>query len=161
MRLKDNVAIITGATRGIGAAFAVGFAKEGARIVIGDLADAADTVKRVEEAGSEAIPVKTDVSNEGDCFALVKAAMERFGRIDVLINNAGIFATVVLKPFTELSSEEFKRVVVINTSGTFHCVKAVFPHMKEKGAARSSISHRLQSSKGFPVCPITSRPRVG
>lgn len=86
MRLKDDVAIITGAARGIGAAFAAGFAREGAKIVIGDMADGSKTVKKLEEAGSEAIYVRTDVNNEAQCFALAKAAADRFGKIDILIN---------------------------------------------------------------------------
>jgi NAD(P)-dependent dehydrogenase (short-subunit alcohol dehydrogenase family) len=152
MRLKDKVAIITGAARGIGAAFAVGFAKEGGQIVIGDLSDAADTVRKVEEAGSQAIFVKTDVSNETDCMALAQSAVDRFGKIDVLINNAGVFANIVLKPFIELSSEEFKRVVEINTSGVFHCTKAVFPYMKEKGGAIVNISS-ASIIEGVPGMP--------
>jgi NAD(P)-dependent dehydrogenase (short-subunit alcohol dehydrogenase family) len=152
MRLRDNVAVITGAAQGIGAAFAVGFAKEGARIVIGDVADGARTVKKVEETGGQAIFVKTDVGSEAECFALARAAVERFGRIDVLINNAAVFASIVLKPFTELSSEEFKRVVEINTSGVFHCVKAVFPHMKGKGGKIINISS-ASIIEGVPGMP--------
>jgi NAD(P)-dependent dehydrogenase (short-subunit alcohol dehydrogenase family) len=152
MRLKDRVAIITGAARGIGAAFAVGFASEGARIVVGDVTDGASTVKRVEAAGSQAIFVKTDVSNEGECFALARAAAEHFGKIDILINNAGIFGSIVLKPFTELSSEEFKRVVDVNTSGVFHCTKAVFPYMKEKGGKIINISS-ASIIEGVPGMP--------
>lgn len=152
MRLKDKVAIITGGARGIGAAFAVGFSREGARIVIGDVSDATATLQKVEEAGSQGIFVKTDVGIESDCMALARAAAERFGGIDVLINNAGIFATIVLKPFTELTSEEFKRVVEINTSGVFHCTKAVFPHMKEKGGAIINISS-ASIIEGVPGMP--------
>jgi NAD(P)-dependent dehydrogenase (short-subunit alcohol dehydrogenase family) len=152
MRLKDKVAIITGGARGIGAAFAVGFAREGARIVIGDVSNATATLQKVEEAGSRATFVKTDVSIEGDCAALARAAVERFGGIDVLINNAGVFANIVLKPFTELTSEEFKRVVEINTSGVFHCTKAVFPYMKEKGGAIINISS-ASIIEGVPGMP--------
>ena len=152
MRLKDKVAIITGAGRGIGAAFAVGFAKEGARIVIGDIADASNTVKRVEKEGSQAIFVKTDVNNESDCIALTKKAFDRFGAIDILINNAAVFGNIVLKPFFELSSEEFKRVVEINTSGAFHCIKAVFPYMKDKGGKIINMSS-ASIIEGVPGMP--------
>ena len=74
MRLKDKIAIITGASQGIGAAFAAGFAKEGAKIVIADISDGAKTVKKVADAGSEALFVKTDVSKEPECMAMAKAA---------------------------------------------------------------------------------------
>lgn len=152
MRLKNKVAIITGAARGIGAALAVGFAKEGAKIVIGDVAYASDTIKRVEKEGSEAIYVKTDVSDEAQCMALAKAAFDRFRAIDILINNAGVFANIILRPFTEVTSEEFKRVVEINTSGAFHCIKAVFPYMKDKGGKIINLSS-ASIIEGVPGMP--------
>ena len=133
MRLKDKVAIITGSARGIGAAFAVGFAKEGAKIVIGDILDGKKTVDAVKKAGSEALFLKTDVSKQDQCNALAKAAKDRFGSIDILINNAGIVEDIILQPFTELTTEEWMRVVGVNTLGPFHCTKAVFPYMKDKG----------------------------
>jgi NAD(P)-dependent dehydrogenase (short-subunit alcohol dehydrogenase family) len=152
MRLRNKVAIITGATQGIGAAVAVGFAKEGARITIGDIADAENTVKRVEKEGSQAIYIKTDVNNEAQCIALAKAAFDRFGTIDILINNAAVFGSIILKPFTELTSEEFKRVIEINTSGAFHCIKAVFPYMKDKGGKIINISS-ASIIEGVPGMP--------
>jgi NAD(P)-dependent dehydrogenase (short-subunit alcohol dehydrogenase family) len=152
MRLKDNVAVITGAAQGIGAAFALGFAKEGARIVIGDISDGANTVEKVNQVGGEAVFVKTDVNNEAECIALAKAAVERFGRIDILINNAAIFGSIVLKPFIEVSSEEYKKVIEVNTSGAFHCMKAVFPYMKGKGGKIINISSAsiLEGIPGMP-----------
>ncbi|MBN1103121.1 MAG: SDR family oxidoreductase [Deltaproteobacteria bacterium] len=152
MKLKDKVAAITGAAQGIGAAFAAGFAREGAKIVIGDIADASHTVKRVEKEGSQAIYVKTDVNQEQDCIAMMKAGADRFGAIDILINNAAVFGNIVLKPFTEISSEEYKRVIEINTSGAFHCIKAVFPHMKGRGGKIINISSAsiLEGVPGMP-----------
>ncbi len=152
MRLKNKVAIITGAAQGIGAAFAIGFAKEGAKIVIADIADGGNTVHRVKKEGGEAIYIKTNVSNEADCLAMAKTAFNRFGSIDILINNAAIFGSIVLKPFTELASEEFKRVVEINTSGAFHCTKAVFPYMKERGGKIINISS-ASIIEGVPGMP--------
>jgi NAD(P)-dependent dehydrogenase (short-subunit alcohol dehydrogenase family) len=152
MRLKNKIAIITGGARGIGAAFAVGFAKEGARVVIGDIADAGNTIARVEKEGSEAISVKTDVRDEVQCFALAKAAFDRFGAIDILVNNAAVFGSIILKPLTEITSEEFKRVVEINTSGAFHCIKAVFPYMKNKGGKIINISS-ASIIEGVPGMP--------
>jgi NAD(P)-dependent dehydrogenase (short-subunit alcohol dehydrogenase family) len=152
MRLKDKVAIITGSAQGIGAAFAKGLAQEGAKIVVADIADGADTVKAVEKAGGQAIYVKTDVNNEAECFAMAKAAADRFGTIDVLINNAAMFGTIVLKPFTEVTSEEYKRVIEVNTSGAFHCIKAVFPYMKDKGGKVINLSSAsiLEGVPGMP-----------
>jgi NAD(P)-dependent dehydrogenase (short-subunit alcohol dehydrogenase family) len=151
-RLKGNVAIITGATRGIGAAFAAGFAAEGAKIAIGDITDAGNTIEKIRNSGGEAIYVKTDVNDEAQCLALAKTSFEKFGRIDILINNAAIFGAVVLKPFMDLSSEDFKKVLEVNVSGAFHCIKAVFPYMKDKGGKIINISSAsiLEGVPGMP-----------
>jgi NAD(P)-dependent dehydrogenase (short-subunit alcohol dehydrogenase family) len=133
MRLKDKVAIITGSAQGIGAAFAVGYAKEGARIVIGDILDGKETVRAVEKAGSEAIYLKTDVTKQDECNAMAKAAVDRFGAIDILINNAAMFGNLIQKSFMEITTEEWNKVMAVNMGGPFHCTKAVFPYMKEKG----------------------------
>lgn len=152
MRLKNRVAIITGAAQGIGAAFAVGFAEEGAKIVVADIGDGSKTVQRVKEAGSDAVYVKTDVSQEEACKAMAKTAFDTFGAIDILINNAAIFGTIVLKPFTEVTSEEYKHVIEVNTSGAFHCIKAVFPYMKDKGGKIVNMSSAsiLEGVPGMP-----------
>lgn len=152
MRLKEKVAIITGGARGLGAAFALGFAKEGARVGIGDILDGSNVVNRIHNIGGEAIFVKTDVNDESQCFNLAEVVARRFGRIDILINNAAIFASIVLRPFTEISSDEFKRVMEVNTSGAFHCIKAVFPYMKERGGSIINISSAsiLEGVPGMP-----------
>ena len=90
MRLKDKVTIITGAAQGIGAAFATGYAKEGSKVVIADIVDGNNTVADVVKAGSEAIFVKTDVTQQDQCDAMVKAAVDRFGTVDILVNNAAL-----------------------------------------------------------------------
>jgi len=150
MRLKDKVAVITGAARGIGAAFAKGFAKEGAKVVIGDIRDGSNTVKAIEKAGGIALYVKTDVREQDQCNALAKAAVDKFGSLDILINNAGILVT--LKPFMEVSTEEWKDIMDTNTLGPFHCTKAVFPYMKEKGGKIINISSAsiFEGVPGFP-----------
>jgi len=152
MRLKDRVAIVTGAAPGIGAALAVGLAEQGARIVIGDVSDGSDTVRRVEQAGSQALFVRTDVNQEAECLALAEAAVDRFGGIDILINNAAVFADIILRPFMEISSQEYKRVMEINTSGVFHCIKAVFPYMKDKGGKIINVSS-ASIVEGVPGMP--------
>jgi NAD(P)-dependent dehydrogenase (short-subunit alcohol dehydrogenase family) len=131
MRLKDKVAIVTGAARGIGAALAIGFGKEGAKVVIGDIRDGKATVSAIEKAGGQALYVKTDVTKQDQCNAMAKAAVDRFGGIDILVNNAGILVTI--KPFMEVTTEEWREVMDTNTLGPFHCTKAVFPYMKGKG----------------------------
>jgi len=138
MRLKGKVAIVTGAARGLGAAFAAGFAKEGAKIVIGDVRDGQKTVDTVEKAGSQAIYIKTDVRDQNQCNALAKAAVDKFGSIDILLNNAGVLVTI--KPFWEVTTEEWREVMDTNTLGPFHCTKAVFPYMKDKGGKIINIA---------------------
>jgi len=152
MKLENKVAVITGGAQGIGAAFALGFAKEGAKIVIADIMDGKDAVKAVEKAGSEAIYVKTDVTSQEACDALAKAAMDRFGSIDILVNNAAIFGDVVMKPFTELTDEEWDRLMAVNVKGPFHCCKAVFPYMKGKGGKIINMSS-ASFMEGVPFMP--------
>jgi NAD(P)-dependent dehydrogenase (short-subunit alcohol dehydrogenase family) len=135
MRLKGKVSIITGAAdpEGIGAAIAVRYAKEGAKVVIADILDGGEVVKILEKEGGEAIFMKTDVTKQEACDAMAKAAVDRFGSIDILVNNAAFYGDLVIKPFTEITTEEWNRVMEVNTTGPFHCLKAVFPYMKEKG----------------------------
>lgn len=133
MRLKDKVVIITGAAQGIGEAFALGYAKEGAKIVVADILDGKNTVDAIDRSGGQAIYIRTDVTKQEQCNAMARAAFDRFGSIDILVNNAAIFGDVILKPFMEVTTEEWNRLMEVNTTGTFHCIKAVFPYMKEKG----------------------------
>lgn len=152
MKLKDKVAIITGAAQGIGASFAVGYAKEGARIVIADILDGNEAVKAVEKAGSEAIYVKTDVTKQDECDAMAKATIDRFGSINILVNNAAIFGNLTLRPFMEIPTEEYNQVMQVNATGPFHCIKAVFPYMKEKGGKIINISS-ASIFEGVPGMP--------
>jgi NAD(P)-dependent dehydrogenase (short-subunit alcohol dehydrogenase family) len=151
-RLDGKIAIVTGSAQGIGRAYALGLAREGARIVIADVLDGQEAVDAVKEVGSEAIFVKTDVTDQAQCDAMAKAAFDRFGSVDVLINNAAIFGNVVLKPFMEYTSEEFRKVMDVNVLGQFHCMKAVFPFMKENGGKIINIgSSSIQ--EGVPGMP--------
>jgi len=136
MILKDKVAIITGSAGGIGRAYALGYAKEGAKLVISDINDGAETVALVEKDGGEAIFVKCDIAKQEDCDALAKAAADRFGGIDILVNNAAMFGGLILRPFTEIGTEEWNKLMSINTTGPFHGVKAVFPYMKDGGGGK-------------------------
>ena len=152
MRLRDKVAIITGAAQGIGAIFAAGFAKEGARIVIADILDGKEVTKAIEKSGGEAIFIKTDVTKQNECDALAKAASDRFGSIDILINNAAIFGDLVTGPFMEISDEEWRRVMDVNAGGPFRCTKAVFPYMKDKGGKIINVSSAI-IFEGMPGLP--------
>jgi NAD(P)-dependent dehydrogenase (short-subunit alcohol dehydrogenase family) len=152
MMLKGRVAIITGAARGIGAAFAVGYAKEGASVIIADVVDGSDTVEAISRAGGEAIFVKTDVTQQDQCDTMAKAAADRFGGIDILVNNAALFADIIKKPFSDITTAEWNRVMEVNTAGPFHCVKAVFPFMQQKGGKIINVASSVifESAAGMP-----------
>jgi len=152
MRLKEKVAIITGAAQGIGATFAVGFAEEGARIVVADVLDGKGVAETIEKSGGEAIFVKTDVTNQNECDALAKAAADRFGSIDILVNNAAIFGDLVTRPFMEISDEEWRRVMDVNAGGPFRCTKAAFPYMKDKGGKIVNVASAI-IFEGIPGAP--------
>jgi NAD(P)-dependent dehydrogenase (short-subunit alcohol dehydrogenase family) len=136
MRLKGKVAIITGGARGLGKAYALRLAEEGARIVISDILDATGVKQEIEEKGGEALALYTDVSKEESTKEMALKTIDRFGRIDILINNAGIFATLGKKPFYEIPGEEWDQVLGINLKGTFLCCKAVYPQMKRQGKGK-------------------------
>jgi len=136
MRLKDKVVIVTGSAQGLGKTYAQALSGEGARIVIADIIDTGDAKMSIENRGGEVLALHVDVSDEGSTNEMAKRTMERFGRIDVLINNAAIFASIVKKPFYELSGQEWDDVIRVNLKGTFFCCQAVYPHMKKQGKGK-------------------------
>ncbi|SDL41361.1 NAD(P)-dependent dehydrogenase, short-chain alcohol dehydrogenase family [Modicisalibacter muralis] len=135
-RMKDKVVIITGAAQGIGATYAKALAEEGADIVIADILDGTSVVREIEAKGGKAIAIKTDVADETSAAAMATAVTQRFGRIDVLINNAAIYASLNLKPFEEIDVAEWDKVMAVNVRGPFVCAKAVVPYMKRNGYGR-------------------------
>src|SRR5258707_6501603 len=130
--LKDRVAIITGAGQGIGRVFAKSFAMAGARAVIAELNEkkAAVVAEEIMAAGGQALAVTTDVADEASIAELIEAVEDEYGRIDVLINNAGIFSTLEMRPFDQIPLEEWERVLRVNLTGPFLCARAVLPAMR-------------------------------
>jgi NAD(P)-dependent dehydrogenase (short-subunit alcohol dehydrogenase family) len=130
--LKDRVVIITGAGQGIGKVFAKAFAQCGAIPVIAERnATTGEAVaKEIEASGGRVLAVTTDVSREDSIAAVIEAVESRFGRIDVLINNAGIFSTLEMRPFDQIPVEEWERVLRVNVTGPFLCSRAVLPSMR-------------------------------
>jgi 3-oxoacyl-[acyl-carrier protein] reductase len=127
MKLKNKVAIVTGAGQGIGKEIALSLAREGAKVVVSDITDKIyDVVKEIEGLGSQALAIKTDVSNSKQTEELTKNTIDKFGRIDILVNNAGIYP---FKSFLEMKEEDWDKVLNINLKGVFNCTKAVTPMM--------------------------------
>ena len=130
--LTDRTVIVTGAATGIGQAFAVGCATQGANVVIADMSPADETVALVEKAGGKALAVKVDVADDTSTRAMAQAALDRFGRIDGLVNNAAYFREVKLTPFEELDPAIWDRIFAVNVKGVWQCCKAVMPAMRER-----------------------------
>jgi len=140
MRLKDKVAIVTGAARGLGRSFSLRLAQEGAKIVAmnivlrpKDKEDLDETVKQIKALGAEATPFVGDVSVVKDTAAMAEAAVKAFGKVDILINNAAIYDGLKRRPFYEIDPDEWDLVMKVNVKGAFLCTRAVFPYMKNQG----------------------------
>jgi NAD(P)-dependent dehydrogenase (short-subunit alcohol dehydrogenase family) len=136
MRLKEKVAIVTGGARGLGRAYALRLAKEGAKVVVADILEDGETVDAILQQGGEAIYTHTDVTDEKSAQEMARKTVEKFARIDILINNAAFFATILKRPFYEISAEEWDAVMAVNLKGPFLCSKAVFPQMKKQGKGK-------------------------
>jgi 3-oxoacyl-[acyl-carrier protein] reductase len=134
MRLQDQVAIITGGGQGLGRAFALAFAAEGARVVIAERNHerGAAVADEINAAGGVALAVATDVASETSTQAMAAAAHERWGRIDILLNNAAIFSTIKMRPFDQIPVQEWDDVMAVNVRGVWLCCKAVVPVMREQ-----------------------------
>ena len=130
--MASKTCVITGASRGIGLATALRFAREGHWIVAAarNDEDLEKTVEQVSEAGSECLAVTADLARPEDVHELIRAATARFGRVDVLVNNAGCAPLVAID---EMTTEDFERVQTLNIGGVFHATQAVWPVMKEQG----------------------------
>jgi 3-oxoacyl-[acyl-carrier protein] reductase len=136
--LAGRVVIVTGAGQGIGRAYARAFAAAGAAVSVADLnAEAAARVAAALAAdGGRASAEAVDIADAASVARMVDAVVARHGRIDVLVNNASIFSTLAMRPFTEIPLEEWDRVLRVNVTGTFLCARAVAPHMRERGWGR-------------------------
>jgi NAD(P)-dependent dehydrogenase (short-subunit alcohol dehydrogenase family) len=128
--LRGKTVVVTGAATGIGQAFALSCAGQGAHVVAADMHDASQTVAAIEQAGGKALAVKVDVADNDSTQAMAAAALARFGRIDGLINNAAYFREVKLTPFEEIGIDVWERIFAVNVKGVWQCCKAVMPAMR-------------------------------
>ncbi len=153
MQLKDKVAIITGARRGMGRTHALALAKEGAKVVVSDISleDCQKVVDEIKSAGGEGIAVKCDVAKKQEVEKMIKETLKKFGKIDILVNNAGIAS---FKPFLEMTEEEWDRTLDINLKGYFLCAQACAKEMaKQKSGVMINIASVAmgQTGIGFPT----------
>ncbi|MGB0629075.1 MAG: SDR family NAD(P)-dependent oxidoreductase [Alphaproteobacteria bacterium] len=148
-RLENRVAIITGGSQGIGAAYVRGFAAEGAKIVIADVAPADDLIGDVERAGGDALFVKTDVTDEAAVAHMVSETIAAYGRVDILVNNAALWVNIPAKPILEIDKDEWDRVLDVNINGMFLCTKAVIPQMRAQGYGKIINISSGRALKGY------------
>lgn len=135
-RLDGKVAVVTGAAQGIGAEFAKGLAMQGAKVVVAARSDATAVVNEIRELGGEAISCKVDVNDTVALQAMVEQAEAELGPIEILVNNAALFSKLALKPFTQITEDEWDEVMKVNVRGPFQCAKAVLPSMKKNGRGK-------------------------
>jgi len=150
MKFADKVAIVTGAQTGIGLAIAQRLAAEGAAVVLADLADATPQARDLQAAGARALAIQVDVADEQSVQALVERTVAEFGRVDILVNNAAIAASIQLRPFEQISVPEWRRMQDVNAMGPFLCTRAVAPHMRRQQAGRIVNITSGTAFKGAP-----------
>jgi len=148
MDLKNKVAIITGSRRGIGKAIALALAKAGANVVVSDinLDDCNKLVEEIKAINGNALAVKTDVSNPEDVSQMINLTTEKFGKVNILINNAGIY---MQKSFTDVTEQDFDRILNINLKGVFLCSKAAVPEMIKQGKGKIINIASIAGQVGF------------
>lgn len=146
---EGKVAIVTGAGSGIGRAVALHYGRGGARVVVSDVDETAgnETVQLIQKGGADAIFVPADVARPDDCEQLVRRTVERFGRLDIACNNAGIGGDAVLT--AEYAVESWQRVIDINLSGVMYCMMAQIPAMLEKGGGSIVNMASILGQAGF------------
>ena len=150
MRLQGKVAIVTGAATGIGLAIAQRLGAEGAAVVVADLKGAAAAADTLQSAGVRALAVEVDVSDEAGVAAMVERTVANFGRVDILVNNAAVAATLKLTPFEDLSVAQWQHVLNVNTMGPFLCARAVAPHLRRQRSGRIVNLTSGMAFKGSP-----------
>jgi len=140
MRLENKVAIVTGSARGMGRVFALRLAREGAKVTVCDVLDCAPVAKEIEAIGGEVLALKTDVTSEKDTAEMAQKTVDRFGRIDILVNNAAVIGAIEVKDFAKpvdkIVSADWDRILAVNIKGVFLSSKAVIPYMKKQGGGK-------------------------
>ena len=140
MQLENKVAIVTGAARGLGRAYAEALAAEGAAVVAADLNDCQDTVAAITTAGGRVVATQVDVADSQSCDAMASLAVDAFGRVDILINNAALYAGLKGARFEQLDEAQWDRVMQVNIKGTWLTSRAVVGAIRSSGDGGSIIN---------------------
>jgi 3-oxoacyl-[acyl-carrier protein] reductase len=146
--VNGPVAIVTGAAKGLGRTYAVALAAHGYRVVVADVSDPGPVVAEID---GEALGLIVDVSEETQADEMARATLDRFGRVDVLVNNAAIFTSIAKKTFDELTVEEWDRMFAVNVRGTWLCCKAVAPAMKAERSGKIVNVSSMTVPSGIPL----------
>ncbi len=150
MQLADKVVIVTGAARGLGRAYCEAMAQEGAAIVAADINSCDDTVAAITTAGGRAVAVSLDVADSRSCEAMATQTMDVYGRIDVLVNNAALYAGLQGARFEQLQEAQWDRVMQVNIKGTWLASRAVVAHMRASGGGSIINISSLAAVYGLP-----------
>jgi NAD(P)-dependent dehydrogenase (short-subunit alcohol dehydrogenase family) len=149
-RLEGKVVIVTGGARGLGRAYCERAAAEGAHVVAADVADCGGTVDAVTAAGGEALGVRLDVGDAGSCQEAVEATLDRFGRLDGLVNNAALYAGLASGPFDQIDPEEWEATLRVNVTGVFNMCRAAVAPMRQRDTASIVNISSLAAVYGLP-----------
>lgn len=149
-RLDGKVVFVTGGARGLGRAYCMAAAAEGAAVVAADLADSAETVGEIERAGGQAIGVHLDIGDAASCERAVAAAVERFGGLDGLVNNAALYAGLHSGPFDRIDPDEWEATMRINVTGVYLMCRAAVGPMRERDTASIVNISSLAAVYGLP-----------
>jgi len=150
MNFDSKVAVVTGAARGLGQEYARQFARRGARVVACDLRACDETLAIVEREGSRGLALSTDVTSASSTAEMAAAAVERFGGIDILVNNAALYGSLTFVPFDRLDEDEWDRTMNVNVKSIWQCCKAVVPSMKSRGGGSIVNISSLAATYGMP-----------
>jgi len=158
-RFIGKTVLVTGASRGIGAGIALRFAREGANVVVSDVAPhVEETAKQIAALGVRAIPVLCDVTDRAQVEALYDRAMKEFGRLDVSVQNAGV---ITIAPIDRLTEAEWNKVLAVNTTGVFLCCQAAAKHMMKQRSGRLINTASGQARQGFIYTPHYAASKFG
>ena len=149
-RVEDRVCIVTGAAQGLGATYAKSLSKEGAKVVVTDIDDTTAVAAEIQALGGEVLALQNDVSDWASCQEMVSKTVEKFGRVDVLVNNAAIFGNLERASIDEISPELFQRVMNVNVTGSFLCTKAAVPIMREQSYGKIIMISTSRIFAGLP-----------